>query len=97
VVGLDGYSATVIVAHPEEAVIREVNVGDVTWIRKPDRGEEVTAKVRYQMQPALCQLDGSDELHLAFDEPQKPTAPGQVAAFYSGDELLGGGIVISVV
>jgi tRNA-specific 2-thiouridylase len=97
VVGLDGDSATVIVAHPEEAVIREVNVGDVTWIRKPDRGEEVTAKVRYQMQPALCQLDGSDELHLAFDEPQKPTAPGQVAAFYSGDELLGGGIVISVV
>ncbi len=96
VVGLDGDSATVIVTHPEEAVIREVNVGDVTWIRKPEQGEAVTAKVRYQMQPALCQLDGSDGLHLAFDEPQKPTAPGQVAAFYSGDELLGGGIVISV-
>jgi tRNA-specific 2-thiouridylase len=97
VVGLDGDSATVIVAHPEEAVIREVNVGDVTWIRKPGQGETVTAKVRYQMQPAPCQLDGDVELHLTFDEPQKPTAPGQVAAFYSGDELLGGGIVISVV
>ncbi len=27
------------------------------------------------------------------DQAQKPTAPGQVAAFYAGDELLGGGIV----
>jgi tRNA-specific 2-thiouridylase len=97
VVGLDGDSATVIVAHPEDAVIREVNVSDVTWIRKPEQGETVTAKVRYQMQPARCQLDGSDELHLTFDEPQKPTAPGQVAAFYSGDELLGGGIVAAVI
>jgi tRNA-specific 2-thiouridylase len=96
VVGLDGDSATVTVTHPEDAVIREVNVGDVTWIRKPEQGETVTAKVRYQMQPALCQLDGDDELHLTFEEPQKPTAPGQVAAFYSGAELLGGGIVATV-
>ncbi|MDT8376580.1 MAG: tRNA 2-thiouridine(34) synthase MnmA [Mariprofundaceae bacterium] len=96
VVGLDGDSATVVVAHPEEAVIREVEVGDVTWIRKPAAGESITARVRYQMQPAACKLDCSDGLHLAFDEPQKPSAPGQVAAFYSGDELLGGGIVVSV-
>lgn len=97
VVGLDGDAARVVVAHPEEAVIREVEVEEVSWIRKPESTEVVTAKVRYQMQPALCQFQFNERLHLCFEEPQKPTAPGQVAAFYSGDELLGGGIVASAV
>jgi len=97
VVGLDGDSAKVVVAHPEEAVIREVEVEDVSWIRKPVEGEPITVKVRYQMQPAECKITENKMLKVVFHEPQKPTAPGQVAAFYSGDELLGGGIVASVV
>jgi len=94
VVALDGTTARVTVAHPEDALISEVDVVELGWIRLPDDGEQVTAKVRYQMQPAVCKIkiDG-ESLHLVFDERQKPTAPGQVAAFYSGDELLGGGIV----
>ncbi|MCF7821577.1 MAG: tRNA 2-thiouridine(34) synthase MnmA [Mariprofundaceae bacterium] len=97
VVGLDGDSATVVVARPEEAVIHEVDVDGVTWIRRPEPGEAVTARVRYQMQPAACQVSENKLLKIVFDQPQKPTAPGQVAAFYSGDELLGGGIVASAV
>ncbi|NWF38582.1 tRNA 2-thiouridine(34) synthase MnmA [Mariprofundus sp. NF] len=94
VVGLDGVKAIVVVAHPEDAVIREVEVADISWIRKPHTCEAVTAKVRYQMQPAACVVsETGDALHIQFHEPQKPTAPGQVAAFYAGDELLGGGIV----
>ena len=97
VVGLDGVKAMVVVAHPEDAVIREVVVDDISWIRKPYSDETVTAKVRYQMQPAACDLsDAAASLHIRFHEPQKPTAPGQVAAFYAGDELLGGGIVSKV-
>jgi tRNA-specific 2-thiouridylase len=93
VVELDGKLARVVVAHPEDAMIREVDVEDVSWIRKPVAGERIEAKVRYQMIPALCALTVNGNAHIRFDEPQKPTAPGQVAAFYSGDELLGGGIV----
>ena len=94
VVALDGATARVVVAHPEDALISEVNVLELSWIRLPHEGEQMTAKVRYQMQPALCDITIDDEgLHLIFDERQKPTAPGQVAAFYAGDELLGGGIV----
>lgn len=97
VVGLDGDAARVIVAHPDEAVIREVDVEDVSWVRQPKAGEQVQAKVRYQMVPADCAFTLNDgKMRLVFDEAQKPTAPGQVAAFYSGDELLGGGIVASV-
>lgn len=97
VVGLDGIKAEVVVAHPEDAVISAVEVGDLSWIRKPEADEVVTAKVRYQMRPAPCTLSfGDDELRIAFHEAQKPTAPGQVAAFYAGDELLGGGIVSKI-
>ncbi len=96
VVALDGVVSRVVVAHPEDAFISEVDVLELGWIRLPAEGEVVTAKVRYQMQPAVCRItiDG-ESLHLFFEKPQKPTAPGQVAAFYVGDELLGGGIVHS--
>ncbi|MFQ5581550.1 MAG: tRNA 2-thiouridine(34) synthase MnmA [Mariprofundaceae bacterium] len=93
VVALDGNTARVVVAPPEDAMINEVDVGEMAWIRKPEAGEAITAKVRYQMQPASCSLNMNSDVHATFDTLQKPTAPGQVAAFYAGDELLGGGIV----
>jgi len=97
VVALDGTTARVTVAHPEDAMIGGVDVGEVVWIRQPRSDEVVTAKVRYQMQPAACVLEYVDEsLRVSFEKPQKPSAPGQVAAFYAGDELLGGGIVSRV-
>ena len=64
-----GKHARVVVAHPEDALIREVEVGDMTWIRKPEETDSITAKVRYQMRPAAChiQFDG-DQIRLLFDE-----------------------------
>lgn len=35
------------------ALIRMVEVAEVSWIRQPDAGESVSAKVRYQMLPAM--------------------------------------------
>jgi len=94
VVALDGVTARVVVAHPAEAMIRRVEVGDTAWIRTPVAGEALQAKVRYQMAPASCSLVTQENgFELIFDTPQKPTAPGQVAAIYAGQEMLGGGIV----
>jgi len=96
VVALDGNAARVVVAPPEEALITAVEVDDAAWIRRPEKGEAVMVKVRYQMRPAPCSLEIGEGVHVRFDTPQKPTAPGQVAAFYAGDELLGGGIIRAV-
>ncbi len=50
------------------------------------------------MRPSPCSITiDSDNTSLTFDEPQKPTALGQVAAFYVNDELVGGGIVSSII
>ncbi|MDQ6953914.1 MAG: tRNA 2-thiouridine(34) synthase MnmA [Mariprofundaceae bacterium] len=98
VVGLDGVTARVMVAPPEDALIQEVDVGELVWLREVQSGEALTAKVRYQMKPAACTLRiNGRHVSIIFAEPQKPTAPGQVAAFYVGDELLGGGIISKVV
>ncbi len=97
VVEMDGITARVIVAPPEDALIRQVCIEDTTWLRQPRDGEQVLAKVRYQMPPSACRLSITEQAaSITFDQPQKPTAPGQVAAFYVGDELLGGGIVASI-
>jgi len=97
VVALDGVTARVVVAHPEDALIRRVLVSDISWINEPADGAPLMAKVRYQMHPAACRWQRQgDTIELLFDQPQKPTAPGQVAAFYAGEELLGGGIVSQV-
>jgi len=97
VVSLDGVTARVVVAHPEDALIQDVEVSGVAWLRDVQDSETITAKVRYQMQPAACDIQILDEhVQIHFTTPQKPTAPGQVAAFYVGDELLGGGIVSQV-
>jgi len=98
VVELDGVTARVVVAPPEDALIQEVEVEGVAWLRDMQSSETLTAKVRYQMKPAACQLQVvGGGVSIIFSQPQKPTAPGQVAAFYVGDELLGGGIVSKVV
>jgi tRNA-specific 2-thiouridylase len=97
VVELDGTTARVIVAPPEEALIRKVNVAGTTWLRDIKEGEQVLSKVRYQMRPSPCVITiDTTTTTLTFNDPQKPTAPGQVAAFYVGDELIGGGIVSTI-
>ena len=97
VVALDGEHARVVVATPEQAMILGVRVADVSWVRRPEDLDGLEVKLRYQSRPAPCRAEWQGEvLELSFDGAQKPTAPGQVAAFYAGDELLGGGIVEAV-
>ncbi|MBQ6805197.1 MAG: tRNA 2-thiouridine(34) synthase MnmA [Clostridia bacterium] len=57
----------------------------------------VTAKFRYRQpdQPVTVTRIG-EELHFAFDEPQRAVTPGQSAVLYDGDVCLGGGIIETV-
>ncbi len=95
VVRLDAARARVVVAPADRAELRSVLVGEIDWIRPPARGERIAVKLRYRMAPAPCRLEteGDGLARLAFDDGAPMSAPGQVAAFYAGEELLGGGIV----
>lgn len=92
-----------IVAHHDELLVQEIRVEDVNLIggegtAMPSR---IQVKTNYNQQPvdAEVALDGKDasEDHrcaaIYFLEPQVRPASGQSTVFYSGDLVLGGGII----
>ena len=76
-----------------------VDAADIHWIR-PDMemhtGDErrMSVRVRYR-QPLLgaTLYRFSEGIYILFDQPQRSIAPGQFAAWYSGDELAGSGVI----
>jgi len=76
-----------------------IQAGDEHWVR-PDvklaKGEsrKYCARIRYRQPLTACTLHKeADGLYVIFDEPQKSITPGQFAAWYDGDELIGSGII----
>jgi tRNA-uridine 2-sulfurtransferase len=74
---------------------------DEHWLREDLRmmtGESrrYQARIRYRQALVSCTLKKSDQgLSLIFDDPQKSVTPGQFAAWYDGEELIGSGVIQS--
>ena len=73
-------------------VAREMNwlVADV-----PEVGAQVTVQVRHHAAPARAEIVRveEDEIELALDEPVSAISPGQSLVIYSGERVLGGGVI----
>lgn len=97
VVRIDAAANTVVVGPLEAAHDREAWVRDVRWvsIAPPSTPLRVDAQVRYRSKamPALLWPQADGRVRLEFDDPVFAITPGQVAAFYLGDLLLGGGVL----
>lgn len=95
VVDLRPEEGTVVLGTRAEATHVSMRVGELNWIGfdPPAGGElELDVQVRYRSEarPARVRIeDGEAEVH--FVEPAAAVAPGQGAAFYVGDRLVGGG------
>jgi tRNA-specific 2-thiouridylase len=62
----------------------------------PHDGARVDAVLRYGGEPAAARfVASSDGFELAFDELVRAVAPGQAVVLYDGDEVLGGGTIVS--
>ncbi|MBX2958309.1 MAG: tRNA 2-thiouridine(34) synthase MnmA [Cyclobacteriaceae bacterium] len=52
------------------------------------------ARIRYRQPLESCTLHKKEEgLYIIFERPQKAITPGQFAAWYEGDELIGSGVI----
>ncbi|MEZ6057480.1 MAG: tRNA 2-thiouridine(34) synthase MnmA [Planctomycetaceae bacterium] len=62
-------------------------VSTVPW------GEQLTAQIRYQHQPAACVVTPLEEgeMRVDFQDPQFGIAPGQAVVLYREDRVIGGG------
>lgn len=77
----------------------KIENSDVHWVREDlrlDNGQsmKVKARIRYRQTLEEATLHQFEEgLFIEFENPQSAIAEGQFAAWYSGDELLGSGVI----
>ncbi len=99
VVALEPSTGTVVLGSREECHAGELTVAELNWIGfdvPAGASFEAEVQVRYHHEPARARitLDGS-RAAVRFDEPQLAPTPGQGAAFYQGERLIGGGWIES--
>ena len=107
VVKLDGAMNRVVVAPRAEAARADCVVGAVNWvsIAPPSEVIAVEVQVRYRSEAVPARLTPLEptaadaaagrphRCQLLFEEEQFSITPGQAAVFYSGDRVLGGGLI----
>lgn len=98
----DVKTSTLVVAEgsdDSELFAKELTVTDIHWIvnEAPDLPLHCEARIRYRQPLESCQVQSVKENHkfirVIFTKPQRAVASGQSVVFYSGDEVLGGGII----
>jgi len=98
VVRIEPENNRVVLGGGEELYGQEVIAGDLNWVsgEAPSGDNVVTARIRYKGREAAATLRaGQDCTHIWFLQPQRAIASGQAIVFYSGDRVLGGGIIDS--
>ena len=97
VIDKDMESGNVIVG-PQEALFSKALLAEgcnFIMTDKLDAPMRVTAKTRYRQEdvPAMIEPYGGGLVKVTFDEPMRAITPGQAVVFYSGEYVVGGGII----
>jgi tRNA-specific 2-thiouridylase len=96
VVDVDASRNRVVVGPAELLNRRGLMAERVTWLSdRPDGPFEGEVKIRYRGPDvaAIVEPVGPREARVEFRAPQPAVTPGQAVAFYSADEVMGGGTI----
>ena len=87
---------TVELGHRQDLYKSEMIIDNFNIINPSDFDGNVITRIRYRKQSALSRVEFIDnkKLKVYFIEPEWSIAPGQTAAFYKNDRLLGGGFIV---
>ena len=86
-----------VVVGPRDACFSDsVDVSELNWHHKPlEQRQEVLVQIRYRAKPVRATVvESGDPVRLMFAEPQRAVTPGQSAAIYEGERLVGGGRIL---
>jgi len=99
VLGMDSASNRLIVGSNQALFLDGLLARDVVWLQgKPPEDLHLWARIRSRAREARMTLhpaESDGEWTVQFEEPQRAISPGQAVVFYNGDELLGGGWIVS--
>jgi len=96
VLSIEPDSNRVVVGSNEQLLRSELAACEVSYVsgEPPHEPRDVTAKIRYKSPESRARLyPKGREARIVFEEPQRAITPGQAVVFYSGDVVLGGGII----
>lgn len=97
VLRLDTARNALIVGFEEETWTTALTAVHANWVGGTalDGPVECEAQVRYRQQPVACTAapDGAEGFTVTFHKPVRSVAPGQWAALYAGECVLGGGVI----
>ncbi len=87
----------IVTKNEKDLLKKELLVKDVNWIsgKLPKLPMKIKTKIRYRHKAASARIYNmqNTKYKIFFDKPQRAITSGQSAVFYSGLELLGGGII----
>ncbi len=76
-----------------------IRAKDVHWVRedlkmRPGESRDLSVRIRYRqpLQKGVLFME-KDRLYIIFEKPQRGVTPGQFAAWYEGDEVIGSGVI----
>jgi tRNA-specific 2-thiouridylase len=95
VVGLDAEENLVVVGSKTDLLAQRAAVSRVRWTtgQTPSSPFKAFTRIRYNHEGAESSVTPApgDRAEVMFRQPQFAVTPGQIAVFYVGDELVGGG------
>ena len=93
---IDAKNNAVIIGDNNELFKEEIYINDINFLsgKAPSNEFECEVKIRCAAKPAKATLTISENRgKIIFQEPQRAAAPGQTAAIYIDDILIGGGTI----
>ena len=96
VVRLDGETNDVVIGTRDDLQCRELAASQCNWLIRPPREPfRCLVKIRYRSPATLATVTplDHDRIHVLFDETRHAVAPGQIAACYLGNRIIGGGVI----
>jgi tRNA-uridine 2-sulfurtransferase len=99
VIRLDKENNQVVVGPDEALLSHTVHIQELNWSAELTKeARDVQAMIRYRQvpEPARLHFVNEQEATLHFEKPVRAVTPGQIAALYDGQRLLGGGRIASI-
>lgn len=97
VIRKDDKENRVVLGRDADLYKKRIKVKNVNWIAFDNPQEPISAegKIRYSQKTAKCRVypTGDNTAEVEFENAQRAPTAGQSAVFYSGDVVLGGGII----